>query len=58
MIKCGFMTAGAKDEGPEEQNATLTADSIGRSNVDHLGKGLAKGDEWFTPDFIAKLQGV
>ncbi len=52
------MTAGAKDEGPEEQNATLTADSIGRSNVDHLGKGLAKGDEWFTPDFIAKLQGV
>ena len=48
---------GAEDEGLDEQNATLTADSIGR-NVDHFRKGLAKGVEWFTPDFISKLQGV
>lgn len=26
-------------------------------NVDHLRKRLAKGVEWFTPDFISKLQG-
>lgn len=49
---------GAEDEGPDEQNATLTADSTGRSSVDHFRKGLAKGVEWFNPDFISKLQGV
>lgn len=27
-------------------------------NVDNFRKGLAKGVEWFNPDFISKLQGV